>query len=436
MTQVIDRETPFAKRFRALRYEAGLTQTALAEPRFTVSYVSQIESGKKKPSADAIAYFAQRLGASESYLSTGVPDGLEGEIGYEVERARLALSQGRLDEGLAIAREQIERATEYDFTRLRSQAQIVAANALFMSARYREAIDRYEEALDGDTLTDRERGMVTNALASAYRAVGDLSYACDLLESYLRRYRHEPLDAAVAAEVQTALVAIYFERGDITRAERAAEQAMAITDEGVSPMARANALWSTSRVLAEQNRFSEALELATRARIIIEELGDQRRIVRVHTSYAFLCLEAEPPKLDDADRHLRTAESLLDEHSPDEDAASLAAERARLALLQDRPDEALEHATRALERTGTDELARGRCLFLQGRAYALTRRSGDAMGCFREAASVFHKHGARQQQAACWREVGEVQLERGDVDAAVEAFRDGLEALDPRRSRA
>jgi tetratricopeptide (TPR) repeat protein len=429
-------EAPFARRFRALREQAGLTQTALAEPRFTVSYVSQIESGKKTPSADAIAYFAQRLGASEAYLATGVPDGLEGEIGYEIERARLALAQGRVDEGLEIARAQVERSAEYNFSRLRTQAQIVAANALFMSSRYREAIDRYEEALDDETLGDRERGMVTNALATAYHSVGDVAYAGDLIESYLRRQRVEPLDAAVAAELHTALVSIYFERGDITRAERAAEQAMAITDEGVTPMARANALWSTSRVLAEQNRWSEALELATRARIIIEELGDQRRVVRIHGAYAFLCLESEPPKLEDAERHLETAESLLDEHSPDEDAASLAAERARLALLREQPHEALDHATRALDLTGSNDLARGRCLFLQGRAYALTSRYTEAMGCFREGATVFHKHGARQQQAACWREVGEVHLERGDVSAAVEAFREGLEALDPRRSRA
>jgi tetratricopeptide (TPR) repeat protein len=436
MTPSVTIAEPLSERLRALRERAGLTRTALAEPRFTVSYVSQIEAGKKTPSPDAIAYFAQRLGASEGYLTTGVPDGIEGEIGYEIERARLASAQGRLAESLDIAREQAGRADAYGLARLRTQALIVSANAQFMLGRYREAIDRYEEALEDETLGERERGMVTNALATAYRTVGDLAYAVDVVESFLRAQREDPLDAAVAAELNTTLVSIYFERGDILRAEQAAERAIATTEAGVSPLARANALWTTSRVLAERHRYSEALELATRARIILEELGDRRRIVRVHGAYAFLCLEADPPRLEAADDHLRTAESLLDEYSLDEDRAYLFAERSRLALLQGRPAEALDLASRALELTGPDALERGRCLFLQGRGFVLSGRPAEGLGCFREAASVFEKHGARQQQASSWREIGEIQLAEGETAAALESLRAGLEALDPKRSRA
>ena len=49
---------------------------------------------------------------------------------------------------------------------------------------------------------------------------------------------------------------------------------------------------------------------------------------------------------------------------------------------------------------------------------------------------MFEKHGARQQQASSWREIGELDLATGDVDGAVEALRSGLRALDPYRSRA
>jgi len=51
-------------RIRDLRSQAGLSKTALAKPRYTLSYVSQIEAGRRTPSAEALAFFAERLGVS------------------------------------------------------------------------------------------------------------------------------------------------------------------------------------------------------------------------------------------------------------------------------------------------------------------------------------------------------------------------------------
>src|SRR5437016_2575602 len=45
------RSMDLASRFRELRVRAGLTKTALARPKYTVSYVSQIESGRRNPSS-------------------------------------------------------------------------------------------------------------------------------------------------------------------------------------------------------------------------------------------------------------------------------------------------------------------------------------------------------------------------------------------------
>ena len=50
-----------ARRFEDLRVRAGLTKTALAKPRYTVSYVSQIESGRRTPSSEAMRFFAERM---------------------------------------------------------------------------------------------------------------------------------------------------------------------------------------------------------------------------------------------------------------------------------------------------------------------------------------------------------------------------------------
>ena len=42
-------ESEFASRLREERQRAGLTKTALAKPRYTVSYISQIEAGRRTP---------------------------------------------------------------------------------------------------------------------------------------------------------------------------------------------------------------------------------------------------------------------------------------------------------------------------------------------------------------------------------------------------
>jgi tetratricopeptide (TPR) repeat protein len=82
-----------------------------------------------------------------------------------------------------------------------------------------------------------------------------------------------------------------------------------------------------------------------------------------------------------------------------------------------------------------DPVERARVRYLRGRALGELGRLDDALNEFLEAAAAFEKVGARQQVASCYREVGEIEFRDGRLDAAVEAFRHGLEALEPRRSR-
>ena len=423
-----------ATRFRGLRERAGLTSTALATPKYTVSYVSQIEAGRRVPSKEALEFFAGRLGVSSRFLATGVPDGIEFSLRYHLESARHAMAE-RPDDAEAMLRRLIEQTAQYELSKIESLARASLADALRTQGRIRGAIDVYEEALEGD-LPERERGMTIGALARSYRSVGDLMYAADVIESYLTLRKHHPLDPSVATDLQAVLVSIYFERGDVLRAERAARRALSAADQQVGAEVRAVAYWHASRVLAETKQWDEALELANRARILLEEVDDRRRVARLHNAYAFICLEADPPRTDEAARHLELAESMLAGTAAPGDLAAVFTERGRLALLEDQPEEALIQAERALAESHSDELEAARSLFLKGRALGLLARRQDAGDALREAALLFEKHGARQQQAACWRELGELDLAAGDVNAAIEALRAGLAALDPRRSRA
>ena len=425
----------FASRFSRLREQAGLTKSALAAPRYTVSYVSQIEAGRRFPSDEALAYFAGRLGVSSTHLQSGIPDGLDDRLAYRLEEGRASLRTGDPARTHEVALEVSDESRAYRLDHRAAQALALAGDALSTLGRTREAIDRYEEALE-DGLTERERGVVVAALAQAYRMVGDLSYAIGLVESHLKASSDAPLDPGLSADLHSVLVSVYFERGDVTRAERVAEQALAAASEGASPRSRANVLWAASRVLAEAKRWDEALELARDARLIIEGLSDQVRLARVHSAYAYLCLESEPPRLDEAEEHLDEAGRLLSDDGPSPELAYVHEEQGRLALLDGRPADALERSEMALVGLGDDPLRRGDCLYLRARALAELRRYDAALDNFHEAAAVFEKSGARQRVAGCYREIGEIQLLAGDLEAVVDSFRSGLEALDPRRSRA
>jgi tetratricopeptide (TPR) repeat protein len=425
----------FSERFRKLRLEAGLTGTALARPRYTVSYVSQIESGRRRPSPEALEFFARRLGVSPQFLATGIPEGIEVSLQYRLEEARRELRAGSPEEAQATLRGVAAQAREYGLGRIHAQALALTGEALAAEGRFREAIGAFEDALEGD-LGPRDRGMAVAGLARAYRAAGDLAYAASVIESFLAEQDGRPLDPGVVTDLQSVLVSIYFERGEVVRAERAARRALASADAATPLEVRAVAYWNASRIMAETRNWDEALDLARRARVLMEETDDRRRVARLHNAYAFICLEIDPPRLEEARHHLDQAERLFADGAAPGDLAYVYTERSRLALLSGNLEEALDHADRAIAAAQGEDLELGRSLFLRGRALAGLGRGRESREALGRAASLFRQHGARQQEAACWREIGELHLEAGELEAAVQALRAGLEALDPRRSRA
>jgi tetratricopeptide (TPR) repeat protein len=342
----------------------------------------------------------------------------------------------RLDDAERDLRSLVDEAGRYGLRRLKARGLAQLGEALAHAERYREAIDRLEEALETGDLMERDAGMAVSRLARTYRTVGDLAYAGDLVEGFLSRSDRPPLEPGIVAELQSVLVSVYFERGDIHRSEQAARRALAAAGQGAPPEIRANAYWDASRVMAEAKRWDEALEFATRARVLMEELDDRRSVARLHNAYAFICLEVEPPKTAEAAEHLDVAQMMLEEFGGPVDISYVLSEKARLALIEGQADDALRHAQRAILLGGDDENERPKNLYTAGRAHALLGQRAKAREALLEAANLFEKQGARQQVAGCYREVGELDLAAGDTEAAMEAFRAGLAALDPRRSRA
>src|SRR3954452_14274076 len=68
----VSRTPRLGERLRQLRVAAGLTQTDIAGERFSKEYISQIERGKTRPTAETIDWLALRLGVDAGFLASGV----------------------------------------------------------------------------------------------------------------------------------------------------------------------------------------------------------------------------------------------------------------------------------------------------------------------------------------------------------------------------
>src|SRR2546429_5529553 len=88
-------------RLRQLRVAASLTQSGRAGDRFSKEYVSQIERGKPRPTAETLSWIAERLGVEVSYLQTGQSWNEYAEVEAAVMRAEAAVEGQQYEEALA-----------------------------------------------------------------------------------------------------------------------------------------------------------------------------------------------------------------------------------------------------------------------------------------------------------------------------------------------
>ncbi len=86
--------TALGDRVRQLRVARGLTQTELAGDRFSKEYLSQIERGKTRPTAETIEWLAARLGVDATFLEIGVSSSERERVESVIVRAEASVEQG------------------------------------------------------------------------------------------------------------------------------------------------------------------------------------------------------------------------------------------------------------------------------------------------------------------------------------------------------
>ena len=413
----------FGQRLRHQRELAGLSQVSLAGADLHPSYVSLLESDRRRPTRSVMDLLAARLGVPVDVL-TGDRDE---RLGERVLIAEAAVGTGRPAEAV----QQLEPVLAEI-----SEQRLVADPLAFRACQvYATALERTASLADAVAVLERLRTAaesaparlpwlpVVVALVRCYRDTGDLGRAVDLGESALRRFRELRLEGLEGhAALTSTLAGAYSDRGDHLRAKILLDALIAATEDRGSLDDRAYAYWNSAINAAERGQVGEGLILAERAAGLLSEGGDARSQARLHITRAWLLLADQPPDPAAARRLLRAALPGLRQHAGAPDVASAETELARCELLLGRSEVARRLAQSALKRLDpTQRMERARALTALGAALVATGETSAGIIELEAAAEELGSVEATRQAAAVWRQLAGVFRSLGDDTRALNA---------------
>lgn len=421
-------------RVRSLRVSAGLTQTELADERFSKEYISQIERGKTRPTGETIAWLARRLGVDESFLAVGVSADERVRLEALLARAEALSGSHRYEEAaeaFAAARAALGAS---GLAELEVRALSGEAWARMESGQSREALVLLQvarERVESAQFSDLERadvvfrlGVCRYKLASIATAVALLDEAdglarrsglpCDLLRAdilgWRSRCRRRQRDFEAARE-------------DV---ELALELARGMDDRRVI----ANTYFQASLVAERMGHWILSRSYAQQAKALYQELEDERNVGRLMMNLGGLQLLLGKPQ--QALAHLEASFALAVESGSQPDAAQVLGGLATVHLHLGEFEAAGEHARRALDllegrddfldEVGQSQLVLGRSLLERGRL-------DEAQKCFEAADAAFEQLASVGHRAGAWVALGDLARRRGDDSEAARLYRNAAEAL-------
>jgi tetratricopeptide (TPR) repeat protein len=419
------------ERVRRLRNAHGLTQTELAEARVSKEYISQIETGKARPTSQTLEWLAERLGVDTYYLVDGVSDAEHRDHEAVVSQAEEAVLEKRYGDAVDLVCG-LGRAPSSPELHLR--ALFTESWARMYLGELKPALDRLERARTvaaGEAFGDVHRAEVLYRIACCRyklnhveQALADFSAgleladrsgeSCDRLRANILQWRsrcyrrHRDWEAA---------------REDIERALELAEAAndeetVAHTHFQASLVAERNGSWAQARMYSERAKeLYEAVDDPVNVGRLLNNLGILNFLLGHKEQAVEQLKEAFRIALEVGDRadSAQAVSSLADVHLRSGEL-ELAERQARHAI------EMLDRRVDYLSETGMATIVLGRALMGQGRLDEAEQAFADAETSFEQLSSVSHT-------ALAWTARGDLALERGDDRAAGELFRRAAEVL-------
>jgi len=278
-------------KLRAARLARKYTQSQLAQPDFSVSYVSAIERGQIHPSLRALEIFAQRLGLSSSdLLSKQTGQVLQGlpekdaanenkqDIELQLLEAQLLIIQGNCREAVTLLHNLSSDA-------LKSQQKIrqcyLLGRAFYNLGLLQESESVLTEASKLATdLNDFFVKHILDVLEMVQVSMRDHTQGFEYQLRNLDQLEKEqqPHNVFFDAQVYTNIGLHYMNLDKIDNAIEMFQHALAITKEFLVPDQLTSMYWNISRYLAEtQNYFLATLYGYKTLQLLVHEYCDSMR---------------------------------------------------------------------------------------------------------------------------------------------------------------
>lgn len=414
-------------RIKLARQRAGLTQGEAAGDHMSTAYISRIEAGQRRASADLLVALANRLGCDPDELLAPDDDIAAREthdrLTLDLDYAELDLRTGQGDS--ALTRIDALLADPEIPHELVVKARFLRGQALETTGQLTQAIKTFEDLLSLSTdALFRIRALL--ALSRCYREEGDLARACEIGERAGVLVSAAELEgSAEGIQLAVTVAAAHFERGDVNHALRMCERAVESAERLESPTARASAYWNSSIVHQRQGNVADALPLAQRAVALLEQTHDARSMARLRSQLGFLQLTMDPPELEGASLNFERARAeMVFNDASTFDFGRNELGRARCRLLLGDAEEAERLAEDCFETVRESSLMlSAHALTVLGQVAATRQDPESAIAHFRRALVVLDGVGADREAAQLWFELANLLREYGAVEDAIEAFR-------------
>src|SRR5579884_2746529 len=419
------------ERLRRLRVERGLTQQELAGDYCSKEYISQIERGRTRPTAETVQRLAERLGVDAAYLERGVSSADYERAEALVARVEALVSGKRYREAIEAAADVV---TFPEAPELELRALFAEGWAMMYEGELRTALERFERARElasGPGLGPLELAEALFRLACCRYKLSSIGVAVRLFDEALELVERSDLPAdRLRVDILGWRSRCHRRQRDWVSARDDVERALELSQALGDPELEANTLFQASLVCHREGNWFRARRLAEQARALYEQLDDRVNVGRqLNNLGGFEFVLGNTAR---ARERLRQAHAVACEAGSVPDAAQALCSLAEVELAEGQPGLAEEHARESLalvgdrddflDVTGTAQLRLGKALLAQG-------RFDEAEAALAQAEATMAQLSSGSHLAAVWSVQGELALARGDAPEVARLYRRATETL-------
>ncbi len=426
--------TTLGQRVRQARVARGLTQSELADSRFSKQYVSQIERDQLRPTDATLRWIADRLEVDPQFLATGV-DGRElNRVESVVARGEAALEAHDYAEAITLLAGVTESLPAEAAPDLELRSLLAESWARMYIGEMRKALPlltRARELVEDAVFSDVDRAEVLFRLGCCRYRLASISTALALFSEALELAERSgiPCDR-LRSKIFGWRSRCYRRQRDWEAAREDVERALELAEALDDRRATADAYFLGALVSERRGQWVAARSYAERAKVLYEEIEDRANTGKLLTTLGGLTFLLGKP--DESIPLFKQAFAVALEVGSDADAAQAVSSLAQVHLRTGQLELAEQQAGHALDlladrvdfidEIGNAQLVLGRSLLEQGRLEEAEEKFRAAEESFEQLSSASHK-------AAAWTAQAELAVRRGEKEGAIQLYQRAVEAL-------